>query len=69
MTKRTGTWRVLTVTLDQLESQLNALEEDEYEVFTIQAVGMPAPQSQVPRDQKTLQERTTFAVTARKARG
>jgi hypothetical protein len=63
---RHGTWRVFIATTDELESRLNELEQDGFEVFAILPVGVPEPQGRVPRDEKTLAERTPFAVMARK---
>ena len=64
---RTGSWKVLTATIDELEDRLNVLARDGYEVFTILPVGEPEVLSKVPREQKSLEQRTTFAVVAHKA--
>ncbi len=60
------TWKVLTATLEELEEQLNGLAAEGYHVFSIQPVGAPEPLSNIPRDRKSLAQRTTFAVVARK---
>ena len=64
--RNTGTWKVVTATVDELEERLNTLEQEGYEVFTIMPLGLPAPQASVPRDQRTLEQRSTFMITARK---
>ena len=64
--RKNGSWRVFTAPADELEARLNELDQDGYEVFTILPVGVPEPQGRVPRDEKTLAQRTTFAVMARK---
>jgi hypothetical protein len=64
--RSTGNWRVFTAAVNELEERLNDLEKDGYQVFSILPVGVPEPQARIPRDQKSLDERTTFAVMARK---
>ncbi len=61
-----GPWRVLTATVEALETELNTLAADGYDVFAVLPMGVPELLSKVPREQKTLEERTTFAVVARK---
>jgi hypothetical protein len=63
---RNGTWKVLTASVDELEAQLNTLARDGYDVFAILPVGSPEPLSNVPREHKSLAQRTTFAVVARR---
>jgi hypothetical protein len=63
-TNRGATWKVLSATVDELESQLNRLAGDGYEIYTIQPMGHPDPLSNVPRERKTLEARTTFAIVA-----
>jgi hypothetical protein len=61
-----GTWKIFTAAVNELEARLNELEQDGYQVFSIFPVGVPEPQGRIPRDEKSLDERTTFAVMARK---
>ena len=61
---RMGTWKVLAATLGELEESLNGLAREGYEVFSILPVGQPEPLSNVPRDQKPLEQRAMFAVVA-----
>ena len=61
-----GTWKIFTAAVNELEARLNELEQDGYQVFSILPVGVPEPQGRIPRDEKSLDERTTFAVMARK---
>jgi hypothetical protein len=61
-----GTWRVLTASVDELEEHLNTLARDGFDVFAILPMGGPEPLSRVPREHKSLEERTTFAVIARR---
>ena len=63
---RTEDWKVFTATVGELEARLNALAREGYEVFSILPVGVPEPLSHVPREHKSLEERTTFAVVARR---
>jgi hypothetical protein len=64
MQNRTGTWKVATATVDVLEELLNGLARDGYDVFSVLQVGSSEPLSIVPREQKPLERRTTFAVVA-----
>jgi hypothetical protein len=64
---KTGTWRVMTATVAQLEDQLNTLAEEGYDIFEVLPLGDPEPQSKVPRDQLSLEQRATFVVVARRA--
>jgi len=59
-------WKVVTSKANVLEECLNALEAEEFQVFAIMQLGHPEPLSNVPRDQKTLPERSTFSVIAHK---
>ena len=61
------TWKVHTATVNELEERLNALARDGYEVFNLYPMGAPEPLSDIPRERKALEERTTFAIVARKA--
>jgi hypothetical protein len=60
-------WRVITASLNQLEAQLNGLEAEGFQVFSVLPVGAPEIASNVPREHKSLEQRTTFAVVAYKA--
>jgi len=57
-------WKVLTPTVHDLEASLNALAQEGYEVFNVFPMGAPEPASHIPREHKSLEERTTFAVLA-----
>lgn len=63
-TNRGATWKVLSTAVNELESQLNQLARDGYEVFSIHPMGSPDPLSNVPRERRSLEERTTFAIIA-----
>lgn len=58
------TWKVVTASVDELETQLNALAQAGYAVFSVLQVGASEPMSSVPRDHKSLEQRTTFAIVA-----
>jgi hypothetical protein len=58
------TWKVVTANVDELEKHLNELARDGFEVFTVLQVGASEPMSNVPRDHKSLEQRTTFAIVA-----
>lgn len=57
-------WRVITANVSDLETRLNELERGGFKVFSVLAVGAPELASNVPREHKTLEQRTTFAVVA-----
>ena len=59
-------WKVVNTRANLLEECLNALEAEQYQIFTIMQLGQPDPASNVPRDLKSLPERTTFSVVAHK---
>lgn len=66
---RTEIWKVRAAAVAELEDQLNALAQEGYEIFTVLPLGMPEPLSTIPRERRTLEERTSFAVVARKSQG
>lgn len=58
------TWKVVTANVDELERHLNDLANAGFEVFSVLQVGASEPMSNVPRDHKSLEQRTTFAIVA-----
>jgi hypothetical protein len=62
----TASWRVVISTVDNLETQLNTLAGEGYEVFSIIPMGIPDPLSNIPRDMKPIGERMTVTVIARR---
>jgi hypothetical protein len=62
-------WKVLTATVEELEVTLNSLAREGYSVHSIMPLGAPEPQSNVPREHKSLAKRTTFAVVAYRGAG
>lgn len=57
-------WRVITASVFELEERLNGLEAEGFTIFSVLPVGAPEIPSNVPREHKTLEQRTTFAVMA-----
>lgn len=62
-------WKVATATVRELEVTLNSLAREGYTVHSILPVGSPEPLSNVPREHKSLAERTTFAIVACRGAG
>jgi hypothetical protein len=60
-------WKVITASVFDLEAHLNDLEAEGFQVFSVLPVGAPEFLSNVPREHKSLEQRTTFAVVAHKA--
>ncbi|MCC2668568.1 MAG: hypothetical protein K0Q72_1039 [Armatimonadetes bacterium] len=59
-----STWKVVTANVEELEKHLNLLAGDGFEIFSVLQVGASEPMSNVPRDHKSLEQRTTFAIVA-----
>lgn len=59
-----GAWKVVTVVVSDLEPQLNALAQEGYAIFSVLPLGVPEIASNIPRDRKTLAERSSVVVLA-----
>lgn len=62
MTPQPDQWKVLTATVEALEATLNSLARDGYAIYSIMPLGAPEPLSNLPREHKSLAQRTTFAI-------
>lgn len=62
MNRTVDHWKVLTATVEDLEATLNSFAQDGYTVHSIMPLGAPEPLSNVPREHKSLAQRTTFAI-------
>jgi hypothetical protein len=62
-------WKVVTANVDELEKHLNELAQAGFEIFSVLQVGASEPMSNVPREHKSLEQRTTFAIVARRLAG
>lgn len=62
-------WKVATTTVEELEVTLNSLAREGYAVHSIMPLGSPEPLSNVPREQRSLAQRTTFAIVACRGAG
>ena len=59
-----GAWKVVTVVVSELEQQLNALAREGFAVYSVLPLGVPETASNIPRDRKTLSERSSVVVLA-----
>jgi len=62
MTPSPDQWKVLTATVEELETTLNTLAQEGYAIHSIMPLGAPEPLSNLPREHKSLAQRTTFAI-------